>query len=147
MRTNAIESGLTKMKRPPVTSYTLPALEATEYAAEQGKFEEFHRACYIAFWEDMQDIGRLEVLESIAKGCGLDWQELEERLRSEYYREEVLRQYQEGRQIGFQGIPGFVIGKIGFTGAAPYETFQEVAQQAVTPLTIQISKSQGEGEG
>ncbi len=135
LRTNAIESGLPKMKRPPITPYSIPALEATEYAQEQGKFDEFHKACYKALWEEMQDIGKLEVLEPIAKSCGLDWQELEGRLKSGHYREEVMRQYLEGRQIGFQGIPGFIIGNAGFTGAAPYEVFQEAAQRAMSMVT------------
>ena len=135
LRTHATELGLTKMKRPPTTSYTLPALEATEYAAEQGKFEEFHKACYRAYWEEMQDIGKLEVLESIARDCGLDWPELEERLKSEYYRQEVLTQYLMGRKIGFQGIPGFIIGNNKFTGAAPYEVFQTAANRAMAAIT------------
>ena len=143
LRTNAIETGLTKMRRPPITSYTLPALEATEYAMEQGKFQEFHRACYQAYWEDMQDLGKLEVLESIAKGCGLDWPELEERLKSGYYRDEVIRQYVEGRKLGFQGIPGFIIGNVEFAGAAPYEVFRVAAQRAMALVTSD-SPSQSE---
>lgn len=143
LRSNAIEAGLSKMKRPPITSYSIPALEATEYAQEQGKFHEFHRACYQALWEEMQDIGKLDVLESIARGCDLDWRELEERLRSGYYREVVMRQYLEGRRIGFQGIPGFIIGNVGFTGAAPYEVFRVAAQRAMALVTPD-SAPQGE---
>ena len=138
LHTDAMESGLTKMKRPPFTPYTMLALEATEYAQEQGKFEQFHTACYQAYWEEMQDLGKLEVLEHIAKGCDLDWPELEERLKSHYYREEVMQQYKEGMQIGFQGIPGFIIGNLGFTGAAAYDLFQAAAQRAM-PLVISDS--------
>ena len=89
LRTAAQEAGLTKMRRPPVISYTLPSLEATEYAKEQGKYDEFHKACYKAYWEEFQDLGKLEVLESIATDSGLDWGQLEERLRSGHYREMV----------------------------------------------------------
>ena len=136
LRSAAVEAGLTKMRRPPLISYSLPALEATEYAKEQGKYEEFHRACYEAYWEESQDIGELEVLEQVAEGCDLDWAELEPRLRSEHYRPEVLRQYNEGLRIGFSGIPGFVIGNNAFTGAAPYEVFRLAAQRALSPDTF-----------
>ena len=144
MRTNAIESGLPRMKRPGVVSYTIPALEATEYAKEQGKFDEFHKACYRALWEDGLDLGNMDVIEGIARACDLNWQELDDRLRSNHYREEVMSQYVEGRQIGFQGIPGFVIGNAGFTGAAPYDVFRSAAQRAMT-LMSGATASEGEG--
>jgi len=131
LRSSAIDAGLSKMKRSPFIPYSIPALEATEYAKEQDRFMEFHRACYQALWEKTQDIGKLDVIESIAGGCGLDWQELGERLKSGYYREEVMRQYLEGRRNGFQGIPGFIIANARFTGAAPYEMFRVAAQRAM----------------
>ena len=134
LRTAAEETGLTKMKRPSLISYSLPALEATEYAKEQGKYEEFHKGCYQAYWEESQDIGNFEVLEAIATGCGLDWAELEERLRSGHYRQSVLGQHRAGVEIGVRAIPAFVIGNNGFTGAAPYETFQLAAQRAMPLL-------------
>ena len=131
LRTAALEAGLSRMRRPPFIPYALPALEATEYAKEEGKFDEFHKACYVAYWEESQDIGRLGVLEAVARECGLDWARLEPRLKSEHYRKEVLRQYGEGMRIGFTGIPGFIIGNNGFTGAAPYETFRLAAERAM----------------
>ncbi len=135
LRTAALEAGLTKMRRPPVISYTLPSLEATEYAKEQGKYDEFHKACYKAYWEEFQDIGKLEVLESIASDCGLDWSQLEERLRSGHYRETVMRQYKAGVDVGVRGIPAFIIGNNGFMGAMPYEAFQRMAQEAMSLVT------------
>ena len=135
LRTAALEAGLTKMKRSSRISYSLPALEATEYAKEQGKYEEFHKACYQAYWEESRDIGDFQVLEAITTGCGLDWAELEERLRSGYYREAVLGQHRAGIEIGVRAIPAFVIGNNGFTGAAPYETFQFAAERAMPLVT------------
>jgi predicted DsbA family dithiol-disulfide isomerase len=86
----------------------------------------------------------MDVIESIAKACDLNWQELEDRLKSNHYRDEVMSQYVEGWQIGFQGIPGFVIGNAGFTGAAPYDVFRSAAQRAMT-LMSGATASEGEG--
>ncbi len=144
LRTYAQEAGLDRMKRSPITSYTLPSLEATEYAKEQGKYEEFHKACYRVFWDESQDLGDMKVLESVARGVGLDWPELESRLESQHYREQVIQQYVQGRQIGFQGIPAFIIGDVAFTGAVPYEVFQSAAQRSM-PLVLGERPQSGEG--
>ncbi|MBI4339041.1 MAG: DsbA family protein [Chloroflexi bacterium] len=149
MRSTAMEAGLTRMRRPAKTPYSVPALEATEYAKEHGKFEAFHKLCYSALWDDGKDIGDFAVLEALAKACELDWAELEERLKSGHYREEVFQQFHYGRRIGFQGIPGFIIGKAGFTGAAPYPIFRVAAQRALAELrgeTIDAEPAP-EGEG
>lgn len=135
LHTAAVEVGLTKMRRPAMIAYTLPSLEATEYAKEQGKCEEFHRACYKAYWEGLENIGQLGVLEGIATDCGLDWSQLKERLESAYYRETVLQQYKAGLDMGVRGIPAFIIGNNGFMGAQPYEAFQRAAQEAMSLVT------------
>lgn len=135
LHTAAIDAGLTKMRRPSIVSYTLPSLEATEYAKEEGKQEQFQKACYKSYWEESQDIGKLNILKDIAINCGLDWDQLESRLRSGFYRDKVLNQYKAALEIGFRGIPAFVIGNNGFTGAVPYDTFKQMAQEAMTSST------------
>ena len=47
----ANDAGLT-MRRAPITPNTRMAFEASELAKDKGVFEEFHRACYCAFWEN-----------------------------------------------------------------------------------------------
>lgn len=131
LRTAALETGLSKMKRSFRISYSLPALEATEYAKEQGKYKEFHKACYRAYWEESEDIGDFQVLQAIATGCGLNWAELENRLLSRQYAEAVQGQFRTGVKMGVRAIPAFVIGNNGFTGAAPYETFRLAAERAM----------------
>jgi len=143
MRTQAVEAGLANMSRPSKTPYSLPSLEATEYAKEHGKFDQFHRLCYQALWEEGKDLEDFEVLKSIARECSLDWPELEDRLKTEYYRSEIMQQYLQGKQLGFQGIPGFIIGNNGFTGAAPYDLFRSAAQRASEWINGQRSTDGG----
>ncbi len=144
MRSSALEAGLTRMKRPPKTPYSIPSLEATEYAKEQGKFDEFHKKCYSAMWDDGLDLSSYDVLEQISRSIDLNWPELEQRLRSGHYKEEIMQQYLTGRRLGFGGIPGFVIGNAGFTGAAPYPMFRIAAQRALAELR---GEKPQEGEG
>ena len=118
------------MRRPARTSYTMYALEATEYAQQTGQFDAFHLAAYKAYWEDLSDLGDLDVIREIALKCGLDWPELSQRLESGYYRETVMAQYQEALDLGIRGIPSFIVGNQLFTGAQPYEVFQMALAKA-----------------
>ena len=130
LRNQANEAGLI-MKPPPVTPNTMYALEATEYAQQQGKFMEFHKAAYTAMWEDRQDLGDLAVIEDVAKRVGLNSAELLERLETKEYSSTVMGQYQEAMQYGIRGIPTFLVGNLMFTGAHPYDVFKSAMEQVL----------------
>ena len=132
LRSQASEAGLI-MRPPPVTPNTLYALEATEYAQQQGKFMEFHHAAYKAFWEDRQDLGDLAVLEEVARSVDLNSTEMIERLESKYYAEAVIGQYQEALKYGINGIPTFLVGNLMFTGAQPYNIFEMAMDRVLNP--------------
>ena len=132
LRSQASEAGLI-MRPPPVTPNTMYALEATEYAQQHGKFLEFHRAAYRAFWEDRRDLGDLSVIESIAQSVDLDSVELVQRLESKYYEETVMGQYQEALKYGISGIPTFLVGNLLFTGAQPYNIFKSAMDRVLAP--------------
>lgn len=129
LKSYAQEAGLV-MHRSALVPNTMYALEATEYAQEQGQFDAFHRAAYRAYWEHGKDLGDLAVIRELAEGCGLNWPQLEERLNSGYYRRAVLQQYQQAIDIGIQGVPAFLMGNVLFTGAQPYQIFQLAMKQA-----------------
>src|SRR3954454_3925709 len=48
------------------------ALALAEYAREEGRFEEVHRALFRAYWAEGLDIGSDEVLLGVAADAGLD---------------------------------------------------------------------------
>ena len=132
LRGQASEAGLI-MRPPSVTPNTMYALEATEYAQQQGKFLEFHHAAYVAFWENRRDLGDLAVIEEVAREVGLNTKELMERLESKYDEETVMGQYQEALQYGITGIPTFLVGNLMFTGAQPYDIFKSAMSRVLTP--------------
>lgn len=117
------------MRPPRVTPNTLYALEATEYAQQQGKFMEFHHAAYKAHWEEGRDLGQLDVLAGIATAVSLDADDLVNRLTGHHYSAKVMEQYQEALQYGIRGIPTFVVGNLLFTGAHPYDIFKSAMNQ------------------
>ncbi len=123
LRDYAKEAGLV-MRPPSVTPNTMYILEATEHAQQQGKFMEFHRAAYRAFWEDGKDLGDLSVIGEVAEEVSVDSKELLTRLENGDYTSTVMEQYQEALKYGIRGIPTFLVGNLIFTGAHPYEVFQ-----------------------
>ena len=130
MKSYAEEAGLV-MRRPNLTPYTMYALEATEFAKEQGKFEPFHRGMYRALWEHSRDLGSFAVIRQVAEECDLDWHDLHECLESRYYEKTVKDQFQEAVGLGIRGIPAFVMGDVMFTGARPYSVFKAVMDKVL----------------
>ena len=49
---------------------------------------------------------------------------MEQALTDARYLSAVLSEYREAQELGFQGIPAFVIGDVRFTGAQPMELFR-----------------------
>ena len=119
------------MRPPTLTPNSMYSLEATEYAQQQGKFMEFHKAAYKALWEDKQDLGDLSVIGSVAQSVGLDSTDLLQRLESNEYSSTVMGQYQEALQYGIRGIPTFLVGNLMFTGAHPYEVFKSAMSRVL----------------
>ncbi len=130
LRSYAREAGLI-MRPPSVTPNTMYALEATEYAQQQGKFMEFHDAAYKAFWSDRKDLGNLEVIAEIADGVGLDSADMLTKLEQRDYASTVMYQYQEALQHGIRGIPTFLVGNLLFTGAQPYDVFKQAMSRVL----------------
>ncbi len=116
-----------EMRQPDITPYPLYALQATEYAREQGIFESFHRSMFRAYWAECRDIGSLEVVRDVVETNELDWDELGPMLEKDHYETAVLSQMQDASAIGIQSVPAFAIGKYVFSGAQPYEFFRSVA--------------------
>ena len=130
LRSQAQEAGLI-MKPPPLTPNSMYSLEATEYAQQQGKFLEFHKAAYKALWEDKQDLGDLSVIGEVAESVGLNSTELLERLKSQEYSPAVMGQYEEALEYGIRGIPTFLVGNLMFTGAHPYDVFKSAMERVL----------------
>jgi len=115
-----------KLKRSPIVPCSRPALEAAEYAKEQGKFEQFHLAVFKAFWQEGRNIGLRGVIREIAQECGLDADEVERCLDEGRHADTVTIQSEEAKKAGINGIPAFIIGGSLIEGVQPWEVFQSL---------------------
>lgn len=85
-----------------------------------------------AYFIDAQQIGKHDVLATIAEEVGISAERAKEVLASDEFSADVKKDIEEARQIGVQGVPFFVIDrKYAISGAQPAETFVGALQKAL----------------
>ena len=104
----------------------IKAHEAANCAGDQGKYWEYHDILFKRQNEWKRNASKF--LE-YAKELGLDIEEFKACLDSGKYREEVLKDLEEGKKLGVKGTPTFFINGKKLTGALPYEEFERVINE------------------
>jgi len=106
------------------------AHEATEYAREHGKMNEFHRVVFRKVYADGQDPSKWETLRSAAEEVGLNADDVQTVVGGGKYTAEVAEQVQHAYQIGVTGVPTYVINDhYAVVGAQPYDVFKRALAQ------------------
>ncbi|NOT05776.1 MAG: DsbA family oxidoreductase [Anaerolineales bacterium] len=106
------------------------AHEATEYARERGKVNEFHKVVFRKVYADGYDISQWDVLRSAAEEVGLDADDMQSVVDSGKYTAQVAEQVNWAQQIGVTGVPTYVINdRYAIVGAQPYEAFKNALAQ------------------
>ncbi len=112
------------------TSYSIPALEAGEFATEHGDALDFHRALFKAYFTDLVDISDPDILVEVAASVGLDGGALADALANGQYRAQVIDGINWSRGIGVTAIPTFVFqDQYGIVGAQDYSVFQSIMKE------------------
>ena len=106
------------------------AHEATEYAREHGKGNEFHKVVFRKVYAEKQDPSNWDVLRSAAEEAGLNADEMQHDLDNGKYTANVADQVNWAYQIGVTGVPTYVINdRYAVVGAQPYEVFKNALSQ------------------
>ena len=101
------------------------AHEATEYAREHDKGNEFHRVVFRKVYAEGLDISQWDILRSAAEEVGLDAEDMQAVVDGGKYTAEVAAQVRGAQEIGVTGVPTYVINdRYAIVGAQPYEAFQ-----------------------
>ena len=109
------------------TSYSIPALEAAEFAAEHGSGLSFHKAMFEAYFTGLKDISDIEFLVVVAESAGLDGAALRTALGDGTYRKQVLDGIDWSRSVGVTAVPTFVFDEqYGVVGAQDYAVLRNV---------------------
>ncbi len=103
------------------------SLEASEYARDMGKHDQFHDRVFHAYFTETMDIGNAEILCGIATGCGLDASDMMQALNDGCYKLRLDEAKKEGLKIQLTGVPTYIINdskKI--VGAQPLSVFADI---------------------
>jgi predicted DsbA family dithiol-disulfide isomerase len=139
LRQEAEKAGL-PLVVPDIIPKSRQALEATEYAREQGKFDAFHELVWRRFYGEGQDLGNWEMLRGAAEEVGLDADEMQRKTESGVYSATIDAHLREVAALGGTGVPLFIFDQaFAVAGLQPYAAFQEVMEH--------IERVNGRGEG
>jgi predicted DsbA family dithiol-disulfide isomerase len=108
------------------------AHEATEYAREHGRGNEFHKIVFRMIYAEGKDISQWDVLRDAAQEAGLDGEAMQADVESGKYTELVNQQVQQAYRVGVTGVPTYVINdRYAVVGAQPYEVFKDALAKII----------------
>lgn len=112
-------------------SNTFDAHRLAKYAEQHGKDQAVADKLMVANFTDSKDIGDLDTLADIAASAGLGKAETLATLQDEAaFRDDVLQDIQEAKEIDIKGVPFFLINrKYALSGAQPVEAFTQALEQ------------------
>ena len=110
------------------------AAEASECAAEQNAFWEYHDTLFLN--RKGINVGTFVIsnLKLLAKELGLDTEAFNACLDEGRYRDKIAEDYGEGRRREVTGTPTFFVGQTMVVGAKPYEDFKKAIEEELAKL-------------
>lgn len=111
-----------------------PALQAAEFAREQGRFDAMHQGLLKAYWDEGLDVSQLTVLRDIAARAGVDVAGMEAAVKENRFGDYLDARRDEAEELGINGIPAHVIAdRYLVMGAQPYDLFERVMAKVGVP--------------
>ncbi len=103
---------------------------ASEFARDQGKFDEFHEQVFHAYFTLGLNIGELDIIQSLAQKASLDTIALEQALKKGRYLPRLQEAHLEASRLGITAAPTFIVeDKEYIIGVQPIEVFQHLLKQ------------------
>ena len=99
------------MRLPSVKPRSRLSHEAAHWARAQGRFDDYHREIFRAYFERGEDIGNIDVLLTLATELDLDSNSLKQALTSHEFLERVLADEREAEMLGVRGVPAFIANR------------------------------------
>ncbi len=107
------------------------AAEASECAADQGKFWEYHDLLFDRQAGENQGAFNKDKLLTLATELKLDMTQFEPCLQNDQTQDRVQADMQEGQKANVRGTPTFFVNDRGVVGALPLQDFRSVIEQAL----------------
>jgi predicted DsbA family dithiol-disulfide isomerase len=122
------------MRSPEILANSRLALEATEFALENGRAEAFERHVYEGYFKQGLNISKPEVLSEIAEAAGLDPSGLMAALESNRYSARLRSNAELAHERGVDGVPTFFVGNYPMVGAQGEEVMRQILRRYVSKL-------------
>lgn len=106
------------------------AQELAKWAETKGKGDEIHDPIFRAYFVDLKNIGKREILVEIAEKAGLPADEAMDVLLSRSLKEAVDEDWRRSGKLGVTAVPTFVAGRYTLVGAHPYEELEKLVKRA-----------------
>jgi predicted DsbA family dithiol-disulfide isomerase len=106
------------------------AQELAKWAETKGKGDEIHDPLFRAYFVDVKNLGKSEVLAGVAENIGLPRDEAVEVLASRAFKQAVDNDWRRCSEYQVTAVPTFLIGRYMMVGAHPYEDLEKLVQKA-----------------
>ncbi len=126
-----------------VPASTFDAHRLIQLAREHGKQPEIEERLFRAYFTEGADLADRSELTRLGVEAGLDTDEVASVLASDAHAEDVEADKQAARELGITGVPFFVIGRYGVSGAQPADQLLGVLDRAFAEQPVE----EGLGEG
>jgi len=107
------------------------AQELAKWADTKDKAEEVTNALFRAYFVDVKNIGKAEVLAKIAENNDLPADEATDVLLSRKFKDAVDADWRRCAAIGVNAVPTFLAEKYLMVGAQPYEELQRLIEHVL----------------
>ena|SRR5690606_7488180 len=112
------------------TLQSFDAHRLLHYSATENKQPELVERIFRAHFTETLDVGSWDVLAQLAHEVGLDADTARQVLESGQYEDAVRSDEAAAQQLGITGVPFFVIGAYGISGAQPSDVLLDVLKQS-----------------
>jgi predicted DsbA family dithiol-disulfide isomerase len=113
-----------------LTGNTLDAHQLLHLGKAHGIQDTVIERLYRAYFTEQRSVFDRESLVTVAKEAGLEETEVRDALERDAYADAVTADIREARSLGVSGVPFFVIGRYGVSGAQSADVFAEALSTA-----------------
>ena len=117
----------------PMRPNTLNAHRLVRWAGGQGLGSQAKEALFKAFFDDLEDVGNLDILSRIAGEIGMDQNLVSDLLAGDEDKNAVREEIMFFRNLGISGVPSFIYqGQFAVQGAQPAKSHLEAFEKAAS---------------
>lgn len=124
---------------------TFDAHRLHHMAAERGRGEAAVERLLCAYLSEGRAIGERDVLVGLAPDLGLEGEDVRAMLAGDAYVQAVRDDEAEARALGIHGVPFFLIGRYGVSGAQTPDVLRQVLDRAWQELPAALDAPVAEG--